>query len=515
MEPEIWIVFAVLLVTLVTLMLEVTSAEVVFLAAVAAVVVLDVIPLSQALEGFANGTLLALGALFVVAAALRETGALPRVASIVLGSAKSVRLALLRLMIPVSLSSGFVNNTPIVAMGIPTVRTWAQTHSVSSSKLLIPLSYASIFGGMCTLMGTSTNLVSHGLMRSHDLPGLSFFELAWIGVPCMLVGWTYLLLVGPRRIGSDDAEVEPPESEEDEDGTAVPVDSHSVVVRAGSRIAGRRVDVERFREQFNATVRSVRREGDEVAARDLGDIVLRPGDTLMLSTKGDFREIFGDSPEFYVTSEYTATEADTAKEQTTSQAVQTYAVALVILAIVGLAASGVLQIAVAALLGAIALIVGGVISPAKARDAVDWQVLIVIGASLGLGEAVEASGAAEVIGDALVGLGHQLGPTGLLAAVVVGTVVLTEAISNVGAVALFFPIVMSVAASEGLDPRPLIVGMTVAASMSMVTPFGYQTNLMVYSAGDYRYLDFVRAGLLLQLVFIAMVIGLVPVFWPF
>lgn len=599
---ELWITMIVLALVLAALVLEVTSADVIFLAGLAATVATGVVGLEQALSGFANGTLVALAALYVVATALRETGALAKGGRILLGTASSLRVALIRLMVPVSVGSAFLNNTPIVAMGIPAVRTWSRDHDISASKLLIPLSFAAMFGGMCTLMGTSTNLVAHGLLKAEGLEGFGFFELAGVGIPCTIVGWIYLTLVGPRLLpdrGSEDREqsiveealVEIEVEEEaalagntveesglrelpglelraivrgDETLTEIdeetlrehdklryaPADEsvhdildpadypglklsvskaremselaesgkeqpHSVVVRAGSRLAGERVEDAGFEEKFNARVEDVRRGGGSVIDESVEDVKLKPGDTLLLETKGNFRQTHEDGPDFFVTSSYTEQEEEAATHQTTRQTMEMYAVLLVVAFIITMTVSGVLNIAVASLIGAVGLVFGRVISPAKARDSIDWEVLVVIGAALGLGQAMEASGGAEFIANVLVDSASGFGPIVLLAAVVVGSVILTSIITNNAAVALFFPIAISVASSQGIDPRGLIVGLTAAASMSMITPFGYQTNLMVYSAGDYRFSDFIRVGGALQIIFIVVVVAVIPFVWPF
>jgi di/tricarboxylate transporter len=601
---EMGITFGVLVVMLAALILELTSADVVFMAGLAIVCVTGVIPLETALEGFANGTLVALGSLYVVAAALQRTGALARVARFILGEATRVRVALVRLIVPVSIGSAFLNNTPIVAMGIPAVRTWARSRELSAAKLLMPLSYASIFGGMCTLMGTSTNLVVHGMLQTEGQPGYGFFELAGIGIPCTLAGWLYLVFVVPwslgdrhpsvteseeegeqpelvqleieqdadwadmrledsglaelpglrlRRIERDGETIEQVDDDtvigegdrlfyvpdpdttaetfdpEDFPGLKLQISSvealeevaegherHSVMVRHGSRLVGRRLGDTGFERKFGVRVQEVRRSGDVVDADDPRDIRVKAGDTLIVRATGrDFRRTFEDSPELYVTTGYTSDEQEQATRQTWRQTLQMALVVSVLLAIVGLTVSGSLDIALAALLGAVTLVGARVISPAAAREAIDWEVLLVIGAALGLGQALQASGGAELLGRSIVGVARPVGPFALLAAIVVGTTILTEVITNNGAVALFFPIALSIAESEGIDPRPLIVGMTAAGSMSLMTPFGYQTNLMIYSAGDYRFADFPKTGGPLQLLFIGIVIAVVPLIWGF
>ncbi len=187
---------------------------------------------------------------------------------------------------------------------------------------------------------------------------------------------------------------------------------------------------------------------------------------------------------------------------------------VVIVGIVGLVGSGTLHIAVAGPLGALVLIAAGVLTPGQAREAVDWNVLLVIGAALELGQAMEASGAAQMLGEGIVEATGTFGLYGLLAGVVLATALLTNILTKNGAVALMFPIALSVAEGQGVDPRAMMVAITLTSSMAFITPIGYQTNLMVYGPGNYRFLDFTRVGGLLQILLWGLVIILAPLVWP-
>ena len=604
MGPDGWITIGVLGAVLVTLVLELFSVDFVMLTALVLLVLLGVLDLDTALQGFANSTLLALGSLFVIAGGLRKAGALDLAAEKLLGREKNLRRALARLSATATTSSAFLNNTPVVAMGIPAVRNWAKSRGISPSKLLIPLSYASILGGICTLIGTSTNLVTHGLLQSHGMEGFSFFELAAVGVPAALVGSLYLVFVAPnllpereevreaeRRergplleleveegstvvgkslqesglaalpghslirvqrgdevIGGTEVEEQltegdileyervEEEGEEREGGEPEetggtlsdlsmalrprthrpPTDTerHEVVVREGSGLIGRTVEEIDFPERFGARVTGVRRGGARVK-KPLNEIILRLGDVLVLETGRGFRHAFEESPQFYITSEAGAPgERETDTEREPEEAGITLA-GSILAAVIGLAALGVLHIAVAATLGAFAMVAFGFLTPGEARESVDWSVLVVIGAALGLGQGMEVSGAAEWVGRGIVDSLATLGPIALLIGVYVATVVLTEIITNNGAAALLFPIALTVAQSQGLDPRPFMIGITVAASTSMLTPIGYQTNLMVYGAGNYKFTDFARAGGGLQALVATVAILLIPRVWGF
>lgn len=603
MSPDVIVTIGVLVCVFAALAVDLWTPDAVLLVGLTAVTVTGVIDLQAALLGFANPTLLALGSLYVVAAALRESGALDRAVQFLLGQGdRDIRRVLARMCPSVSIYSGFLNNTPVVAMGIPALRRWSRRRGVPASKLLIPLSYAAILGGLCTLIGTSTNLVVHGLLQSHGYEGFGFFELAWVGVPCAIVGLTYVIFVSPfltpervdireeeererallveleltresalvgktveeagvenlpglrlARINRGDREIAPVRSGEelragdrlfyqasrhleppvpnlaDYPGlrlvartpreirrTGRARELHEAVVREGSRLRGHAVEDVKFLERFGAAVTGVRRGGDRLGGL-VGEVVLRSGDVLMLDTGAGFREAFEDVGEFLVTTEAGGEGPEEHLEDPTvvrpggRQLVVSVAV---LVGIVALVATGTFHVALAGMLGVTALIALRVIEPARAREAVDWSVLLVIGAALGLGQAMEASGTADLVGGGIVDLTASYGSRAVLVGVVVATALLTEIITNNGAVAIMFPIAISVAQTLGVEPRALFISVTLAGSMSLMTPIGYQTNLMVYGPGNYRFTDFFRVGAPLQVVLWIVVVVLAPIVWP-
>lgn len=602
MSVDIIIILVVLVLTFGALVLDFWSPDAILLTALAVVTASGVISMEEAFLGFGNTTLLALGSLYVVGAALRESGALDRASEFILGKeTKSVRRILLRLCPSVSVYSAFLNNTPIVAMGIPAIRSWSKKNHIPVSKLLIPLSYAAILGGICTLIGTSTNLITHGLLESHGFQGLSFFELAWVGVPCAIVGLFYLIFVSPfltparrdiryqeernrellveleiepgaevvgktvedaglatisgfylSRINRYDHEIAPVPAEEKlragdhlfyaaQGGIAAKIpelegypglrlayqpprtirrnerdrELHQVVVKEGSRLVGATVGEAKLLERFGAAVTGIRRRGKRID-QPLGEFVLHPGDVLLLDTGRGFRGAYEDTEDFFLTSEAggEAPGAPTEIIEHRPEGKDLYISVTVLIGIIGLVAAGIMHIALAGILGVAVLLAFNVIEAGEARKSVDWTVLIVIGAALGLGKAMEVSGAAVLIGEGIVELTSIYGPRTVLAGVLIVTVILTEVITNNGAVALMFPIVLSVAETQGIDARGLVIGITLAASMSLITPIGYQTNLMVYGPGNYKFTDFFKIGFPLQAILWIVIVILVPIFWP-
>lgn len=603
MTPDQLIVFGVLFLTIVALATDLWSPDAVLLTAVAIVTASGVITLEQAAIGFGNTTLLALGSLYVLAAALRESGALDRASRFILGKGtKKVRKILIRLCPSVAVYSAFLNNTPVVAMGIPAIRSWSQKNRIPVSKLLIPLSYAAIFGGLCTLIGTSTNLIAHGLLQDYGFEGYSFFELAWLGLPCAIVGLVYLVFVSPfltparrdiryeeekkrellveievtgqaeiigktlensglksfpgfylSRLNRNDREIAPvPPNEKFREGDhllfaadggiAAKVPSlsqysglnilyqpprvinrskkqdrelHQIVIKEGSRLVGSTLEDAKFLERFGAAVTGVRRKGKRID-KALGDVVLHSGDVLLLDTGRGFRGAYEDTEDFFLTSEAGGEEIENKEEVKEERpgGKSLYVSVGVLLSIVISVASGLLHIGLAGLLGVAVLIAFNVIDPGEARKSVDWTVLIVIGAALGLAKALEISGTADLVAYWIIGITEDYESWVLLAGIVFVTAILTEIITNNGAVAIMFPIVFSLAGSMEIDPRALFVAVTIAASMSLISPIGYQTNLMVYGPGNYRFTDFFKVGFPLQIILWIVVIVLAPVIWP-
>lgn len=542
----------------------------------------------EALAGFANPGVITIATLYVVAAGLKETGAVQWIARLLLGHPKNQRAAQLRMIAPTGVLSGFMNNTAVVAMFIPAIQDWAQRLGIPASKLLLPLSYAAILGGTCTLIGTSTNLVVDGMLQSRLGINLGLFELAWVGVPLLVIGGAFLILVGhrllPDRGGLSEeldqvreygveVEVESPGplvgktiaqaglraltygylTEIDRGGRLITAVEPDRTLQAGDklyfvgapecaselrRIQGlkpangsvhkleiknhQRCLVEvvlgpefpalnktirdsRFRTRFNAVILSVSREGKRVPGK-LGDITFRMGDTLLLEASHEFAEQYRFRRDFLLVS---------ALNDSTPPDFHKAPRALGILAVmVLLSASGLLSILEAAFLASGAMIVSGCLTASRARRSVDLPVLVVIASSFALGNAMTETGAAQWVVGGLLGFG-PLTPWLALALVYVLTAIFTEVITNNAAAVLMFPIALAVSEQLGVNFLPFAVAVMFAASASFITPLGYQTNLMVYGPGRYRFTDYVRVGTPLSLLVGAVAIGLIPLIWGF
>ncbi len=291
-----------------------------------------------------------------------------------------------------------------------------------------------------------------------------------------------------------------------------PFELREAVVPEGSLLDDERVGDVNFPGRYGAVVVGILRHGVEMA-REPEDVVLHPGDTLLLAASEGFTETFRGGKDFYLVGSE-AMEEDL-PDISLWRPTEAKAGLLILGLVVALATSGVMHISLAALAGAVLMVAFRLVTPAEARRSVDWSVLLVIGAAIGLGEALETSGAAAWLAEGVVVLGEPFGPYGVLAATVAVTMLFTLTITNNAAVALIFPVAVSVAGSQGLDARPFAIAITVAASLAFATPLGYQTNLMVYGPGGYRFRDFVKVGLPLQVVLGVLAVWLIPLMWSF
>jgi di/tricarboxylate transporter len=589
MSADAWIALAVILGVLGLLVLSRVPPWLVMMGALVMLLTLGVLTTPEALAGFSNEGMLTVAALYVVAAGLRDTGGLAGIAAGLFGRASGVAQAQLRLMLPVMVVSAFINNTPVVAAFIPIISDWTRKLRMSPSKLMLPLSYASILGGTCSLIGTSTNLVVNGLLIEDSTQrGLAFFEIAWVGVPVALVGLAYVLLASrwllPARMPpvgelSDPREytvemlvtdgsliagrtveqaglrqlpglylieiqrgdrvlpaVGPNEVLHERDRLVFAGATESVadlqkirglapatnqvfkldtpradrrlvevVISLNSSLAGQTVRDSRFRFRFNAVVIAVGRGGSRLRGK-VGDIVLKGGDMLLLESEPGFVQTHGHSRDFLLV------------RRIGGAPVPRYERAGVAWAVVGamvLAATfGWLSMLNAAMLAAGALVLFRCLLPRSALKSIDLEVLLVIAAAFGLGRALEVSGAAATLAGGLLAVadGH---PVLLLAMVYILVSVMTEVMTNNAAAVLMYPLASAAATSAGLDVLPFAIAIMMGASASFATPIGYQTNLMVYGPGGYRFTDYLRFGLPLNVLSGLTAIAVISQVWPF
>lgn len=550
---------------------------------------LGVLSVADGVAGFGNPGMLAVGALYVVVAGLRETGAIDWIAIHLLGRPSGERPAILRLMLPVSGMSAFLNNTPVVAMMIPAVQDWCKRLGISPSRLLIPLSYAAILGGTCSLIGTSTNLVVAGLVSEEtNLAPLGMFSVTWIGLPTAIVCGVFLLWMGPRLLpnrsnaqtaladmkeytlgllvpdGSTlvgrtidaaglrslpgcylieierDGEIIAPVGPEQvlhagdhlmfagvvdsirdlvqTRGLALATDQvhkldapryrrrlFEAVVAPTSTLTGTTIREAGFRNRFHGAVIAVARNGERLRGR-IGDMRLHGGDLLLVEADPAFDDRTRGPRDFLL--------VRSLEDSTPRQHKRAPLAVAILVGMVMLATLEIYPMLVAAMLGAAAMVTTRCCTMTEARRSIDWSILIVIAAALGLGRAMDQSGAAAWIAGGILGACGS-SPWALLIAVYATTALLTATISNNAAVALMFSIAHATAVSLDIDFMPLVMAVMMGGSASFATPIGYQTNLMVYGPGAYTFADFLRIGVPMNLVAGACTVCLVPLVYPF
>lgn len=589
LEWQGWLTLGVVVLVLAAMVRGVAAPDLVLMGGLFLLALFGVLTPEETFHGFANPAMATVGALFILSAAMRETGALELTLGRLFGRARSSTGALARTLPPLAFLSAFLNNAPIVAMMTPLAVDWGRRHGVSPSRLLIPLSYSTILGSIVTIIGTSVILMVAGLVTDAGMEPLGFFELAPVGIPVCVAGLLYLLLVAPRllpdrmdpatQVGERRREytgamiVEPhcplvgktieeaglrslpglflfeiqrgshvispvgpddlidaddrlvfagvvetivdlqrirglvPAGDEDE--PVRPERAHPLieaVVSRSSPLVGRSIRDANFRSVYDAAVIAVHRNGERVRGR-IGDIVLRAGDTLVFQAAPTFVEVHRNSPDFYLVSEVPESHAPRHERAW-------FAVA-VFVAMVILAATGALPIAIGSFVAGGILIATRCISGPAARKSVQLHVLVVIAAGLGIARAIDKTGAASAVAGVLVEHARILGPVALLAAVYLVTMLLSEFLHHAASAALMFPIAVAAAERASVDPRAFVVAVAIGASCAFASPVTYQTHLLVYGPGGYRFGDFVRVGLPLNLVCATVALLVIPRLWPF
>jgi di/tricarboxylate transporter len=588
MEWQMWTTIASVVLMFVLLARTRIAPEFICLAILALLLTLGILEPAEAVVGMSNKGMLTVAVLFIVAAAIKETGAINLITPFLSGRPKSIFRAQLRVMLPVTPLSAFLNNTPVVAIFIPAVSAWAKKAKIPVSKLMIPLSYAAILGGTCTLIGTSTNLVVNGLLEQETGQGLQMFEIAKVGVPCAIVLFFSIALTSrwllPDRSSAIEQLGDPKEyttemiipadsglvgktleqagfTEENginlieiiREGEVFPATNLGVklgaedrlvfaggidmiselqktnglqpvmnrlfeidtprpdrclveaVVARNCRLIGRSIVGGHFRQQYDAVVVAVSRGGHRIEG-SIGSVVLQAGDTLLLETHPSFYARHRNSRDFYLISQL--------DDSSTPRYTKAVFAILVLLGMVGLASFGVMGMFKASVIAATVLILTRCITPVQAMRSIDTQVLLVIVAAFGIGNAMQITGAATMIATELIGLA-EANPWLILVLLYATTSLLTEMVTNNAAALLLFPIAMSTADQLGVSITPFAITIMMGASASFATPIGYQTNMMVYGPGGYRFSDFLKIGVPMNVIMWMTASMLIPLIWPF
>lgn len=581
------VVFTALVLVGMTLLLIVgrLRPELVVLGALVALLVAGVVSPDVAFKGFAHPVTITVGFLYIIAAAIRSLAVGGEVMAAWLGKRpKAATQPLVRLLLPVSILSAFTNNTTVVAVLIPLLQRWSRRVGISTSKFLLPMSYATILGGICTLLGTNTNLLVSGLLEESTGKGLSFFDFTFYGLPAAVAGVLYLLFVAPRilpnrskinevgrstrefvvevKVGEDFSEagksveaaglrnlgsaflfqierdgqiiapIDPREriyirdrlfftglpsalidlqrikglqSAEDITFDIKNYDSskHGVfeaVLSSSSPLVGKSVRESRFREHYAAVILAIHRNGERVNKK-VGDIHLQAGDTLLVLADSSFAAKWYDSTEFLLVTAVSEQEPNRPRSKS-------WMVILIFTGFLALALSGVVPLVTAAALGAIIFLITKAVTVSEARTSVSASVLVIIGASFGIAEAVRGTGLAGIVADSLVNTFLPLGPIWLAIGIYFLTNLYSMFITNAAAAAVMMPVALASASAAKIEPFQFALVVAFAASAEFALPIGYQTNLMVFGPGRYRVIDYIRLGLPLNLLVMLIICAL-------
>ncbi len=558
--------------------------EVVAIGGVAALLILGLLPMDRATEVLSNPAPWTIAAMFIVMGALVRTGSLDKLTKFAEAKAgTNPTLAVTTLLGFVAIASAFMNNTPIVVIMIPVFVQISRVLGQSTSKLLIPLSYAAIMGGTLTLIGTSTNLLVDGVARAQGLEPFSIFEITPIGLVVVAWGFVYLTFIGrhllPERasmaallggrakakfftevaVPEDSALIGQNVNEVDlfrRDGVrlidvlrgdaSLRRDMSGVVVQAGDRVVlrtdmtevlglqaskelktvdklssvrtttvevlitpgarmvGRTLGNLRLRRRYGVYPLAVHRRNQNIGTQ-LDNLTIRVGDTLLL--EGDPADIQRLAADMDLVDVSQPSERAYRREKSP--------IAIAAMAgIVILAAFNVAPLLALVIIAVAVVLLTGCIDAEEAFSFIEGRLLALIFAMLAVGAALDHTGAIQLIVGQVAPWLTDLPPLAVVFAVYFITTILTELVSNNAIAVIMAPIAIALAQATGIDPRPLVVAVMIAASACFATPIGYQTNMLVYGPGGYRFTDFMRIGIPLNLSLGVVVCLAIPLIWP-
>ena len=590
---ELAIVFIILAVAIVLFVSEAIPIDVTALVILGSLVATGVLTPEEGVLGFSNPAPITVAAVLVLSAGLIRTGAVVKLGTRISRLGGSSELGQITvILITVGVMSAFINNTAAVAMFIPIALGVARDKKISPSKLLIPVSFAGILGGICTYIGTSTNIIVGSVLEAQGYQPFSMFEFSPLGSLFLVIGIGYLLFIGRRFLperrtqedltagyhlrnyltelviqprsrligktlkeselslandiqvleirrnkqrlasllpdivlaegdvlivkGNIDNIIRVREAEgvaihprvkfKDEDLESPQVVLAECVISANSGLIGKTIKEIDFRRRFQATALAIRRHGGEIREK-LGRVRLHFGDTLLIQGRRDRLDGLSNSQDFMLIMEDSSTPRYRKRKMTVA--------VLIFAAVIGAAAFGLVPIMVAALLGALAMILTNCLTIQEGYEALDMRIIFLIAGTLSLGLALQKTGGAKLIADQLIAFAGPYGPHAVLAVLYLLTMILTELMSNNATAALLTPIAIEIASGMGVDVRPFAFCIAFAASASFLSPIGYQTNTLVYGPGGYRFTDYMRVGFPISLSTWLLSTLLIPVLWPF
>ena len=592
MNFEIAVVFLILTGAIILFSRDRIPVDLTAMIILAALLLTGIITPEEGISGFSNSATVTVAAMFILSAGIFNTGAMNFLGDFLSRKIqKNYISGLFIMLLIVGLVSAFINVTAVVALFMPVIISVAKKSGMSPSKFLIPLSFGALFGGVNTLIGTSTNILISSIAKQHGLKPFGMFEMTPFGIIVLIVGIIYLLLTAkrflPDRKSLDDLSEEfqlqdfiteivlLPESQSinkeirnaplfkdidldileihrgeknkflpsprtillqddvlrvrcnieklkeiqsragitlksEKNSKGINLNSEEsrlvqAVIPSGSRLRGKTIKNTNFRETFGATVLAIRHRG-KLMRENLGNTVIIPGDVLLIDVKKDWLPQLRKNDAFLIISE---------DNSTVKQKNKIIPAILILAAVVISAAIGIFPIVTSAVIGSVLFIILGIISLEQAYKAIEWRIIFLLAGVLTLGIALEKTGGALLIAESIISVIGKMGPGALVSAFFFLTLLFTNFISNNATAALMAPIAIISAHSMGVNPRPFIMAVMFAASLSFATPVGYQTNTMIFGPGNYRFLDFVKIGIPLDLIIWLLASLLIPVFFPF
>jgi di/tricarboxylate transporter len=609
-DTQITLTLLVIVLTLVAFIREWAPPDVLAMSILCLVVALGLVDAKDMTLVFKNEAPLTIAALFVIGGALEKSGAIDHIGRLLRDRLSgNTRVAIFAFSAVAAFFSAWMNNTAIVAILLPVTLGFARSKDIAASRLLMPLSYASILGGCCTLIGTSTNLLVNGALRDLGERPMSMFELAPLGVPLAIAGIAYLTIFGPKLIparssitGSLEISsrtsplhhlligensgiigkklIDTPLASRESGihvmevrrsgarlmaslsdivvqkndrflvaihrrrgGGAMPAELFEkigaqelstvdgivseLVIRDESSLIGHTLADSDFRQRYNCVVLAVHRSGVNITSR-IAEITLETGDTLLVITALNNLDALDSTRDFILTDVVDERSPAPNHKKSNSHVIFAWA-ALVGVVLVATITDQLhrmnpefpaIPIHYAAMVGALALLWLKIVSPREAYASIDWQVLLMLYGLLGLGMAMQNTGTAEWLAKGIVGITEQFVapenlPLVLLWLVFLLTLCLTEVLSNNATAVMMIPIVLKLAHGLEVDSRPFVMAVAVAASAAFALPMGYQTHMMVYGPGGYKFIDFLRVGIPLNIICWVLSCLLIPLIWPF
>jgi di/tricarboxylate transporter len=590
---DIWSISVILLLTLYLLITEKISVDLTAIGIMVLLVVTNILTPKEAIGGFSNPAVITVGAMFVVSKGLMRTGGVEFIGrKIIMMAGGNYKFALIIILLSVAIASAFINNTPVVILFIPVVMTMCCEFGLSPSKFLIPISYASILAGTCTLIGTSTNIIISDLSAGFGYDGLTMFELTPLGVPLAITGIIFLYLAAPRvlpalanpicqlqdsahrqylaelkisensnLIGKSPEEifaekypsinvieiikksfiyhpkrvkmiiaaedillvkgslndlvailhneqVDLPTTEMDlvlgaQKDAPIVVE---LIISPHSTLRGQQLQRTSLATDQGINIIAVKRTNLHMTEKQIHDVRLQTGDILLIWCHESKLESIRSSTEYIVI------------EDVYEELVHKRKALWSIINFIGMvvtASLGLADIMTCALTAAFLMIITGCLQMRDAYRALQGDVLLLIAGTIALGAAMQKTGASQLYAETFLSFFTGFTPIIILGAIILLTSICTQLLSNNATAVLLLPIAVSTAIGIGVDPKPFIIGVCFGASACFATPMGYQTNLMVYGPGGYRFTDYMKLGIPLNIFVVVASTLCIPLLWPF